>query len=414
VSTKYLSLMELVPGSGRRPLEVQTFAKPGERAAARLSNAFRSRTIDSRRSVRRALTDLPSSAAMTRASRRRSASSFSVTLVFIASTTSTEIRAALFYVPPITPQAAAGPARGRRQAIELLPRMLRSSTKNRRELRVGAGLGQTELVGSVSKPLVMLSSIALPRNLWAALRTCATIWFLVALAGGPNTRSAFAQAPPPGELVAWLDNPETEWVATARLQDVPDAALPLLLQPGRVASGPHDRWTAHMLALAKLGEPAIPSITDRVIAILSARDSNAFAAAHPLIKVLGSMGPAAVPALLQIAEASTIPDVTFDALDEIVRLEPRTRVFGQSLSPWLFWRPADARLDELRRELVPQLPPLRKVMERAVLEWKPQAPAPQRPAAYLLARWGIGEARVRGLQVLEELARANEPFYNNL
>jgi HEAT repeat protein len=169
-----------------------------------------------------------------------------------------------------------------------------------------------------------------------------------------------------------------------------------------------------MLALAKLGEPAIPSITDRVIAILSARDSNTFAAAHPLIKVLGSMGPAAVPALLQIAEASTIPDVTFDALDEIVRLEPRTRVFGQSLSPWLFWRPADARLDELRRELVPQLPPLRKVMERAVLEWKPQAPAPQRPAAYLLARWGIGEARVRGLQVLEELARANEPFYNNL
>ena len=64
---------------------------------------------------------------------------------------------------------------------------------------------------------------------------------------------------------------------------------------------------------------------------------------RPLIKVLGSMGPAAVPALLQIAEASTVPYVTFDALDEIARLEPRTNVFGQSLSPWLSWRPNDER-----------------------------------------------------------------------
>lgn len=244
------------------------------------------------------------------------------------------------------------------------------------------------------------------------LWTCATIGLLL-LSGGAYLFSASAQRPSPGELVAWLDNRETAWLATAHMQGVPETALPLLLQPGRVASGPHDRWTAQMLALAKLGEPAIRSITDRVVAIL-AHDSNAVVAAHPLITVLGSIGPAAVPALLEIAEASTIPYVTFDALDEIVRLEPRASVFGQSLSPWVFWRPADARLDELRRELVPQLPRLRKLMERAVVEWKPQAPAPQRPAASLLARWGAGETRARGLRVLEELARANEPFYYNL
>ena len=126
------------------------------------------------------------------------------------------------------------------------------------------------------------------------------------------------------------------------------------------------------------------------------------------------MGPAAVPALLQIAEASTVPSVTFDALDEIARLEPRTNAFGQSISPRLFWRPNDERLDELRRELVPQLPRLRKLMARTATEWKPQAPAPHRAAAYLLARWGEGEARSSGLQVLEELARANEPFHYNL
>src|SRR5215510_12219847 len=36
VSTKYLSLMELVARFGRRPLQVHAFAQPGERAATRL------------------------------------------------------------------------------------------------------------------------------------------------------------------------------------------------------------------------------------------------------------------------------------------------------------------------------------------------------------------------------------------
>ncbi len=266
----------------------------------------------------------------------------------------------------------------------------------------------------MSKPLFMLSSTLVLRGTSGGIGTCTAIWFLLALSSGLSTRSAFAQTPSPSELVAALDNPETEWLATAELQAIPNGALPMLLQPGRIVSDPHDRWTAQMLALAKLGEPAIPSITGRVIEILKVGDSNAFAAAHPLIKVLGSMGPAAVPALLQIAETSTIPYVTFDALDEIVRLEPRTSVFGQSVAPWLFWRPTDARVDELRRELVPHLPRLRRLMERALTEWKPQSPAPHRAAAYLLARWGEGQTRARGLQGLEELARASEPFYYNL
>jgi hypothetical protein len=50
-----------------------------------LSKAFRSRIIASSRSVSRALTDRPSSAATIRASRSRSASSFRVTFVFISS-----------------------------------------------------------------------------------------------------------------------------------------------------------------------------------------------------------------------------------------------------------------------------------------------------------------------------------------
>ena len=65
-----------------------------------LSKAFRSRTMASSRSVRRALIDRPSSAATTRASRRRSASSFSVTLVFMMGPDLARyLRAAQFCVP---------------------------------------------------------------------------------------------------------------------------------------------------------------------------------------------------------------------------------------------------------------------------------------------------------------------------
>ena len=106
-----------------------------------------------------------------------------------------------------------------------------------------------------------------------------------------------------------------------------------------------------------------------------------------------------------------MPAITADALDEIVRLEPRTSVFGQQVSPWTFWRPADDRLTELEHQLVPLLPGVRQVMERAAKAWKPESPAAQRPAAYLLARWGTGALRERGHEVLEDLAQADQPFY---
>lgn len=94
--------------------------------------------------------------------------------------------------------------------------------------------GQTELVPLVSKPLVMLSLIPVARGLAGGLRTWVTVWFFLALSSGPYT---FAQTSSPSELVAEPDNPETQWLATAHLQSVPEAALPLLLQPGRGGLG---------------------------------------------------------------------------------------------------------------------------------------------------------------------------------
>ena len=248
-------------------------------------------------------------------------------------------------------------------------------------------------------------------------RAVSSVALLVSLTLGLTTSSSGSSRqgaepiPPVEELIALLDAPETQWVATAWLQASPHAALPLLLQPGRVESGPHGRWTAAMLALAKLGESAVPAICDRVMAIVRSGDGQLRGAAHPLINILGSIGPAAVPALVQIAEASTMPGPTSEALDEIVRLEPRSEWFGGTREPCDFWRPADDRVTELRRQLGPLLPRIRQVVERSVREWKPHGAAPQQPGGYLLARWGTGETRTRGLQLLDELARAHKPFY---
>jgi hypothetical protein len=165
------------------------------------------------------------------------------------------------------------------------------------------------------------------------------------MSGGLYTQSASAQTPGPDELIAWLQNREIEWLATGHLQTVPDAALTLLLQQGRVPLGPHARWSSQMLALAKLGEMAIPSITDRAIAIVNTGEDRSVDDARALINVLGSLGPAAVSGLVQVAESSRVPYIAAIALDEIVDLEPRTRWFGQLLPPWVFWRPADARLN---------------------------------------------------------------------
>ena len=224
------------------------------------------------------------------------------------------------------------------------------------------------------------------------------------------------QTPTVEELIAWLDVPEKQWIATVRLQESPDAATRALLQPGRIAStGPHGRWTGHMLALAKLGSPAIPAIRARALELLTTGNPRAHVTVAPLINVLGAMGPAAVPALVDIADVSVTPSVTMSALEEIVRLEPRREVFGQQISPWALWRPADDWPIELERTILPLLPRLRQVMESAAAGWHArQSPQPQRPAAYLLARWGSGDARTRGLAALHDLASAKNPFHDSL
>ena len=130
--------------------------------------------------------------------------------------------------------------------------------------------------------------------------TGVAILLFVAASAALFTRVEAVQALNPADLVAELDSPETQWRASAQLQAFREAALPMLLESERLAR-PRDHFTAHMLALAKFGVPAIPLITQRVIALLDARDDTAASARYRLIEVLGAMGPAAVRALLQIA-----------------------------------------------------------------------------------------------------------------
>lgn len=229
----------------------------------------------------------------------------------------------------------------------------------------------------------------------------------------PTLASTVAQRSTPSaeELIGWLDAPDTAWAASAHLQALPQDALPLLLAPGRVNYGPHGSWSAHMLALAKLGEQAVPAIRQRAISLVSGTNTSiSVGSASPLIKVLGAMGPVAAPALVDIAEASETPYEAFQALDEMVGLEPRPSMFERRVSGWYLAEPTAHRLIELQERLTPLLPRIRQLLESKFQRWTISANwAPQRPAAYLLARWGTGDTRARGLLALEALAQEPEP-----
>jgi hypothetical protein len=228
------------------------------------------------------------------------------------------------------------------------------------------------------------------------------------LIGGLQPRPALAQDPSAEELVRWLDDRERAWVATARLQATPEAAVPLLLAPDAVvAGGAHGGWTGRMLALAKIGAPAIPAITDRAIALHVSRNFAFGRDVYPLLDVLGSIGPAAAPALLRIAEASTFEPVVANALNQIIRLEGTTDIFSSS-NPWSLWQPADRRADDLKRALQPHILRLRSLVEKDVGERRYDA-SDLRASAYLLARWGSAEDRARGIEVLSRLARGEAP-----
>jgi hypothetical protein len=218
---------------------------------------------------------------------------------------------------------------------------------------------------------------------------------------------------PVDEFVGWLDDPSRQWLATAQLQRFPDVAIPHLLEPQRAVLGPHGYLTPALLTLAKIGEPAIAPINERVRAILGNDDRYATQDAHTLIRVLGEIGPPAVPALVRFTDVDN-RWIWSAALAAIVQMEPRSAHYGQVVSPWLLWRPADTRLVRLEAAIVPLLPRIEKVLDHAQTQQNPDTPSAVREAAYLLARWGGPVQRARGLRVLGDLARSSKEFYGSI
>jgi HEAT repeat protein len=223
------------------------------------------------------------------------------------------------------------------------------------------------------------------------------------------TTAAPQETPPLDVLITWLDDPSTAWVATAWLQQVGDPAIPALLAPGRTQMGPHGRFTVRMLALAKIGEPAIPHIMKRLSEIFSRYEQPDSSETSALVKVMGSIGPAAIPALVEVASKAPSWMVSA-ALEEIVALEPPGS-FGPDSSPWYRWRPQSDRSEQIARHITLCLPRIEDIMDRGAKASQPPSSGPHLPAAYLLVRWGGSRERARGLKVLEGLARTDEPFY---
>jgi len=210
------------------------------------------------------------------------------------------------------------------------------------------------------------------------------------------------QGTPPSltTIVAALDEERTAWVATARLRTAGPGAVSLLLDAVPVQAGRPPRyqssWTPAVLALAKIGVPAIPAISERLARV--ALESGTQFEAQALVRALGAIGPEAIPALVEAASRTNFSPTRLSALERIVELEPRHVVFGQLFGPWSVWRAAEDRTPEIQRTLAPLLPRVLELLNRDMAAWRPGSVAPERPAAYLLARWGGGAIRARGLE----------------
>src|SRR5262245_13763884 len=155
-----------------------------------------------------------------------------------------------------------------------------------------------------------------------------------------------------------------------------------------------------MLALAKLGSAAIPQILDRIANASAGPESQAERTA--LIKTLGMIGGDSIPSLVQLATQATSLLIRTEALEQIVALEPVNRVFGQRLNPWTLWRPEDDRLQEIQQAVTPYVPQFLMLLQLDAMHERPRS-----LEAYLLARWGAGAQRGRGLQILDEFARTS-------
>jgi HEAT repeat protein len=220
-----------------------------------------------------------------------------------------------------------------------------------------------------------------------------------------SATEAGQEAPPITTLIAWLDDPSTAWIATAWIQKVGPAAVPALLTPGAVTSGPHGRLGPRMLALAKIGEAAIPTINARLSDLMRAPDREDLREESELIRVLGAIGSSSIPTLIEFASTSRSAVTKSRALEEIVRLEPRTS-FGFESDPWRGWHPLDDQLQRIEQQIVPALDRIQEMVTEETSSDQPY----RWSGAYLLARWGSGDRRTLGIRVLTEAAM-KQPFY---
>ena len=119
---------------------------------------------------------------------------------------------------------------------------------------------------------------------WALLSVLCTLNLLVA-----SRVDAQNSAQRIDELLAWLDDPTRQWLATAELQRVPNLAIPRLLEPNRLVLGPHGSFSASLLTLAKIGEPAVPPIVSHIRRVWSGTPTDRVHGLFPLIQVLGAL-----------------------------------------------------------------------------------------------------------------------------
>jgi HEAT repeat protein len=226
------------------------------------------------------------------------------------------------------------------------------------------------------------------------------------------------------EWITRLNDPKTSWSADLALQRIGAAAVPALLE--NLRQHPEQFCAVGRLndserVLIKIGPAAIPSIllelqSDRTedtekpelsssassLPLPSPARASWFVDRSRLIRLLGDLGPPAIPALIDIAERDAANRV--NALDRALGRD-YWPTFDFAHDPWSATGPRKLDRDQRAAHFMPLIPRIKRMLEKALKDSPPSDGTPHTALAAILAMWGDPPSKAAAVSLLLELAK---------
>jgi HEAT repeat protein len=206
-------------------------------------------------------------------------------------------------------------------------------------------------------------------------------------------------------LIARLNDPKTSWSADLALQKIGAGAVPALLE--NLRQHPEEfcavgRRNDSERVLLKLGPAAIPFIVQELPKDRGEDTRGPLPARWRLIRLLGEIGPRAIPALIDIAEKDAANQA--NALDKALGRDYWPQ-FNAVDDPWATTGPIKLDQDQRAAQLTPLIPRIKKMLEKALKESPPSNATPHMALASILARWADPASKPVAVNLLLEVAK---------